>query len=79
MKIRVSFFLKRKEKKTVLDSLLSKPCGANRIRDELFMSTKNCLISVHLAKQFQRRFLETNQPETRFACGSHVCKWIGAK
>ena len=34
-------------------------------------------VSVHLAKQFQRS-LETNQPETRFACGSHVCKWIGA-
>ena len=36
-------------------------------------------ISVHLAKQFQRRFLETNQPETRFSCGSHTCKQIGAK
>jgi hypothetical protein len=31
-------------------------------------------ISVHLAKQFQRRrFLEIDQPETRIACGSHVC------
>jgi hypothetical protein len=30
-------------------------------------------ISVHLAKQFQRRFLENNQPETRIAYGSHVC------
>jgi hypothetical protein len=31
-------------------------------------------ISVHLAKQFQRRkFLEINQSETRIACGSHVC------
>ena len=31
-------------------------------------------ISVHLAKQFQRRrFLEINQPETRIAYGSHVC------
>ena len=31
-------------------------------------------ISVHLAKQFQRRrFLETDQPETRIAYGSHVC------
>ena len=31
-------------------------------------------VSVHLAKQFQRRrFLEINQPETRIACGSHVC------
>jgi hypothetical protein len=33
-------------------------------------------ISVHLAKQFQRRFLEIEQSETRIACGGHVCKWI---
>ena len=31
-------------------------------------------ISVHLAKQFQRRtFLEIDQPETRIAYGSYVC------
>ena len=31
-------------------------------------------ISVHLAKQFQRRrFLEIDQPETRIAYSSHVC------
>jgi hypothetical protein len=31
-------------------------------------------VSVHLAKQFQRRrFLKINQPETRIAYGSHVC------
>ena len=30
-------------------------------------------VSVHLAKQFQRRFLEIDQPETRIAYGSHVC------
>jgi hypothetical protein len=31
-------------------------------------------ISVHLAKQFQRKgFLEIDQPETRIAYGSHVC------
>ena len=31
-------------------------------------------VSVHLAKQFQRRrILEINQPETRIAHGSHVC------
>jgi hypothetical protein len=28
---------------------------------------------VHLAKQFQRRFLEINQSKTRIACGGHVC------
>jgi hypothetical protein len=33
-----------------------------------------------LAKQFQkRRFLDINQPETRFAYGSHVCQRIGTK
>ena len=36
-------------------------------------------VSVHLAKQFQRRFLEINQPETRIAYGSHVCQQIGMK
>jgi hypothetical protein len=31
-------------------------------------------VSVHLAKQFQRRrFLEIDQSETRTACGGHVC------
>ena len=31
-------------------------------------------VSVHLAKQFQKkRFLEINQPETRITYGSHVC------
>jgi hypothetical protein len=30
-------------------------------------------VSVHLAKRFQRRFLEIDQSETRIACGSHVC------
>jgi hypothetical protein len=29
-------------------------------------------VSVHLAKQFQRRFLEIDQSETRIACGGHV-------
>jgi hypothetical protein len=37
-------------------------------------------VSVHLAKLLQsRRFLEIDQSETRIACGSHVCKWIGTK
>jgi hypothetical protein len=31
-------------------------------------------VSVHLAKQFQRRiFLEIDQSETRIGCGGHVC------
>jgi hypothetical protein len=29
-------------------------------------------ISVHLAKRFQRRFLEIDQPEIRVPCGGHV-------
>jgi hypothetical protein len=33
-------------------------------------------ISVHLAKQFQRRFLEIDPSETRIACGGHICQWI---
>ena len=31
-------------------------------------------VLAHLAKQLQRRnFLEIDQPETRIACGGHVC------
>jgi hypothetical protein len=31
-------------------------------------------VSVHLAKQFQRRrFLKIGQSKTRIACGGHVC------
>ena len=31
-------------------------------------------VSVHLAKQYQRRFfLEIDQPEIRIAYGGHVC------
>jgi len=37
-------------------------------------------VSVHLAKQFQRRrFLEIDQPETRIDYGSHACERIGMK
>jgi hypothetical protein len=27
----------------------------------------------------RRRFLEIDQLETRIACGSHICYWIGTK
>ena len=30
-------------------------------------------ISIHLAKQFQRRFKEIDQPVTRISCGGNVC------
>jgi hypothetical protein len=30
-------------------------------------------ISVHLAKRFERIFLQIGQSETRIACGDHVC------
>ena len=30
-------------------------------------------VSVHLAKQFQRRFLKIGQSETRIVYGGHVC------
>jgi hypothetical protein len=30
-------------------------------------------VLIHLAKRFQRRFLEMNQSETRMACGGHAC------
>jgi hypothetical protein len=34
-------------------------------------------VSVHLAKLFQRRFLEINQTETIIVCGGHVFREIG--
>jgi hypothetical protein len=30
-------------------------------------------VSVQLAKQFQGRFLEIDQYETKIACGGHIC------
>jgi hypothetical protein len=31
-------------------------------------------ISIHLAKQFQRRkYKEIDQPETKITCGGHIC------
>jgi hypothetical protein len=36
-------------------------------------------VLIHLAKQFQRRFLDINQSETRIACCGHVCQRIGMK
>jgi hypothetical protein len=37
-------------------------------------------VSIHLAQRFQkRRMFKISQSETRIACGSHVCKWIGTK
>jgi hypothetical protein len=36
-------------------------------------------VLVHLAEQFQRRFLEIDQSEAKIACGGHVCKRIGTK
>ena len=36
-------------------------------------------VSIHLAMQFHRRFLEIDQPETRIAYGCHVCERIKTK
>jgi len=37
-------------------------------------------VSVHLAKQFQRRiFKKIGQSETRIACDGHVCQWVGTE
>jgi hypothetical protein len=34
---------------------------------------EDCQITLYLAKRFQRRILETDQPETRIAYGGNVC------
>jgi len=36
-------------------------------------------VSIHLVKQFQRRFLEIAKPETRITYGSHDCQWVGTE
>jgi hypothetical protein len=36
-------------------------------------------VLAHLAKRFQRYFLEINQSETRIAYSSHACQRVGAK
>jgi hypothetical protein len=36
-------------------------------------------VSVHLAKQLQRRFLEIDQSEAKIACDGHICLRIGTK
>jgi hypothetical protein len=51
----------------------SKPCLLQHPRPYSFQKSASLQVSVHLAKQFQRRFLEINQPETKIAYGSHVC------
>ena len=30
-------------------------------------------VSVHLARQFQKRFLDIDQSKTRITCGGHIC------
>jgi thymidylate synthase ThyX len=41
---------------------------------EYLTATFGLKVSVHLAKQFERRrFLKISQSETRIACGGHVC------
>jgi hypothetical protein len=43
-----------------------------KINTESFIGASHQVL-VHLAMQFQRRFLEIDQPETRIASGGHVC------
>jgi hypothetical protein len=54
-------------------------CSRFGILDLLNNNYVSYQVSVHLPKQFQRRFLEINQPETRIAYGSQLCKQIGMK
>jgi hypothetical protein len=51
----------------------------NFYREPLIDASYQVSVYRYLAKWFQRRFLEIEQPETRIAIGGHVCKWIGTK
>jgi hypothetical protein len=54
-------------------------CALRKLNTEPSIGASHQIL-VHLAKQLQRRrFLGIDQPETRIAYGSHVCKWIGTK
>jgi hypothetical protein len=55
-------------------------CQMNRNLVGCIYGRSSIKIAHFLAKRFQRRrFLEINQLETRIACGSHICYWIGTK
>ena len=55
-------------------------CTLRKFNTELPSKGASHQILVHLAKQLQRRrFLGIDQPGTRIAYGSHVCKQIGTK
>jgi hypothetical protein len=43
-----------------------------KINTELSIGASHQIL-IHLAQQFQRRFTEIDQTETRIAYGSHVC------
>ena len=69
------FFLSANQKKDLLCG--GHVCWPIRTNEKLYRGPSidaSYQVSVHLAKQFQRRrFLEIDQSETRIACGSHVC------
>jgi hypothetical protein len=39
----------------------------------------SCKMLLYLAKWFQRRFLEIDQPETRIAYSGHACLQVATK
>ena len=47
-------------------------CFEGTFNTEPFIGTSH-QVSVHLAEQLQRRFLEIGQSETRIAYGGNVC------